>query len=234
MKTALNPTPPLVTPPTASVGALHGIAAYLWWGVLTPLYFREFREASPWELLAWRVLGGLPLLFLLLAVRGNLGSIRHALSARGTRRWLLLSTAVITLNWFVFILAVVTERLTEASLGYYINPLVSVALGMLVLGEKLRPLQACAVAIAVGGVVVLTVSQGSLPWISLVLALSFGLYGLLRKRMAAGPATGLTIEMLVLLPAMLALEIWLIGGGARTSGRRPGSRSDSRGGGSSP
>jgi chloramphenicol-sensitive protein RarD len=193
----------------AATGVSHAVAAYLLWGLATPLYFRWLREVSPWELLTWRVLSGLPLLLLLLIARRDLRSIGRAIADRGTRRRLLLSTALIGVNWYVFILAVVTARLSEASLGYFINPIVSVALGVFVLGERLRRLQAVAVAIAAAGVGALAWEQGSVPWIALVLAGTFGLYGLLRKRMAAGPATGLAIEMIALLPAMLALQIGL-------------------------
>jgi chloramphenicol-sensitive protein RarD len=192
-----------------AAGVLHGIAAYLSWGIVTPLYFRWLREVSPWELLAWRVLAGLPLLLGILAWRRDLASIGRALRDPGTRARILLSTALITTNWYVFIVSVVTGRLTESSLGYYINPLMSVALGVLVLGERLRRLQGVAVAIATAGVATLTVAQGRLPWISIVLAATFALYGLLRKRMAAGPTTGLAVEMLALLPAMLLLQLEL-------------------------
>lgn len=192
-----------------AAGAFHSVAAYLLWGLATPIYFRWLRDVSPWELLTWRVLGGLPLLLLFLAARRDLGSLLRAISDRGTRRRLLLSTALIGVNWYVFILAVVTERLSEASLGYFINPILSVALGVVVLGERLRRLQVAAVAAAAGGVATLAWEQGSVPWISLVLAGTFALYGLLRKRMAAGPATGLAIEMIVLLPAMISLQVGL-------------------------
>jgi chloramphenicol-sensitive protein RarD len=197
--------------PAASpvVGVLHGIGAYLWWGFVTSFYFRWLKDVSPWELLAWRVLGGLPVLLAMLALRGDLGSLRAALRDRPTRRALVVSTLVIAANWFCFIYAVISGRLSEASLGYYINPLISVALGVLFLRERLRPLQKLAVLLAAAGVTVLTVAQGSLPWLAIAIPISFGIYGLLRKRMAAGPTTGLCLEMLALLPAMLALEIVL-------------------------
>ena len=154
------------TPTQASgspgIGVLHGVGAYLWWGFVTTSYFRWLNEVSPWELLAWRVLGGLPVLLLMLLVARDFGSIPKALRDRGTRRALIFSTLVIAANWFCFIYAVISERLAEASLGYYINPLVSVALGVVVLRERLRPRQKWAVGLAAAGVVVLTVGQGSL------------------------------------------------------------------------
>ena len=205
-------TSPEQAPPPAGApltGVLHGVGAYLWWGFVTSFYFRWLKDVSPWELLAWRVLGGLPVLLLMLWVRGDLASIRVALRDKGTVRALLVSTLVIASNWFCFIYAVISGRLSEASLGYYINPLISVALGVVVLRERLRRLQGIAVVLAAAGVVVLTVGQGSLPWIAIVIPISFALYGLMRKQMAAGPTTGLAMEMLALLPFMLALEISL-------------------------
>jgi chloramphenicol-sensitive protein RarD len=114
------------------------------------------------------------------------------------------------LNWIVFILAVVWDRLTEGSLGYYINPIVTVALGYLILGERLRLLQIIAVAIAIIAVVYLAISQGSLPWISMCLAGSFAMYGLFRKQMNVGSIEGLTVEMTFVFPICLVLQFWLV------------------------
>jgi len=220
-----HPTPATPVPRAsgeAAAGALHAVAAYLLWGLATPLYFRWLREVSPWELLSWRVLSGLPMLLLFIAARRDLASLARALADRGTRRLLLLSTALIGVNWYVFIVAVVSGRLSEASLGYFINPMVSVALGVLVLGERLRRLQALAVAIAGAGVAIRTGVEGSVPWIALVLAGTFAFYGLAKKRMAAGAAAGLAIEMAALLPAMAALQVGLqLGGRAAFGGDGP-------------
>ena len=122
---------------------------------------------------------------------------------------LLISGLLILLNWLTFIFSVLNERITEASLGYYINPLVSVALGAIFLGERLRPLQWLAVGLAGVAVMLLALTTGSLPWISLVLAFSFGGYGLVRKQVKAESEVGLCIEMLLLLVPMLALQVWL-------------------------
>ncbi len=191
------------------VGVLHAVGAYLWWGLVTSFYFKWLDHVSPWELLAWRVLAGLPVLLLILTFRRDLGSIAKAWRDKRTVRALAASTVFISANWFCFIYAVISGRLSEASLGYYINPLVSVALGVVVLREKLRRLQAIAVLIAAIGVIVLAVGLGRLPWIAMVIPVSFGMYGLLRKGMSAGPVTGLTMEMIALLPPMLLLQIYL-------------------------
>jgi chloramphenicol-sensitive protein RarD len=183
------------------------IGAYGWWAIVTPLYYRVIDEVPIGELLAWRVVSGLPALWLLLWAVRRLPEFWAALRQPRVMLLLAASSILIAINWVVFVWAVIDNRLSEASLGYYINPLVSVALGMLVLGERLRRLQWIAIVLAAGGVAVLAWKLGGLPWISLTLAGSFGLYGLTRKQVAVGPAAGLAVEMLLLLPFMVAL-LW--------------------------
>ncbi len=216
-----------------AIGVGQALIAYLFWGFGTGLYFKLLDHVNALELLAWRVLAGLPVMLVLVALPPGIGRIREALRGPTAFRILTLSTVFIAANWFTFIYAVVSERLVEASLGYYINPLVSVLLGRIFLGERLTPLQQKAVWIAVLGVLVFIGSAiaesplGSpsggqigfdaivgLPWIALVLPISFGCYGLLRKKMKADSITGLTIEMLLLLPFMLGLELFLSWRGA--------------------
>ena len=122
---------------------------------------------------------------------------------------LLASTFFISVNWIVYVISVVTDRLVDSSLGYYINPLVTVVFGFLFLGERLRKLQVVAVVIAFIGVVYLTISQGSLPWISVTLAGTFAMYGLMRKIMGVGSIEGLTVEMTFTLPICIVLQWWL-------------------------
>lgn len=192
-----------------SIGVLEGLGAYLWWGVVTTLYFRAMEAADPLELVTWRVLAGLPVIFLVVYFRGEISKLRLILQDRRAITALFISALMILTNWFTFIFAVVNERIIEASLGYYINPLVSVALGALFLGEKLRPLQWIAVFVAVAAVWQLTETVGYLPWISLVLAVSFGLYGLVRKQVKATAEVGLCIEMLLLFIPLFILQLWL-------------------------
>ncbi len=195
---------------TRTVGVGQAVGAYGWWGCVTPVYFKVLAHVGALELVALRVLTGVPILAVLVWRRGSFGACRTAL-ARSTTRWALAaSTLLIATNWFVFILSVLWSRLTESSLGYYINPLVSVLLGYVVLRERLRPLQWVAVGIAFAGVAIMAIQQGSLPWISLTLACSFGLYGLLRKQMAIGSVEGLAIEMGVLVPVAIAVQAYLL------------------------
>ncbi len=215
-----------------SVGVAQAIGAYLWWGVVTGVYFKSLDAVAPLELLAWRVLAGLPVMLVLLAFPPGFRRVRFVLADRRTVAILVASTGLIAVNWFVFIYSVVSGRLVEASLGYYINPLVSVLLGRLFLGERLRPLQTAAVMLAVIAVAIFAWSTIDaamvarpddeldptawwirLPWISLALPISFGCYGLLRKRMSADSITGLSIEMAFLLPVMLGLQFWLMSKG---------------------
>lgn len=202
------------------LGLVYALAAYVWWGLVTGAYFKSVDFAEPLELLALRVLTGLPLLLLFLSVRT--GGIRDLLGLVQTQPCaVLVAGALIGLNWGTFIYAVVSSRLTEASLGYYINPLVSVLLGVFVLGESMSPRRWLALALAFVGALVFAsdfevsglLKSGrliELPWIVVVLPLSFGLYGLAKKRTEADPFTSLAGEMLMLLPVLGLLEWWLL------------------------
>ena len=194
----------------ASAGVMFAIGSYLWWAFITPLYFKYLVEIPIVELLIWRIISGLPILIGLLMYRKTLVTCFKSLLHRRTFLLLLGSTFFISINWIVFVVAIVEDRLTEASLGYYINPLVSVALGYLVLSERIRVLQIVAVGIALIGVVYLTIAQGALPWISVSLAGTFAMYGLLRKIMGVGSIEGLTVEMMFTYPICLVLQWWLI------------------------
>lgn len=191
-----------------SIGLALGLAAFLSWG-LFPLYFRAVEAVEVLELLAHRIVWSAVFLAPLVIYAKGYGPIRDALRQRRTVLLLTGSTILITLNWLIFIIAIVTERLLEASLGYYLNPLVSVLLGMVFLGERLGRLRWIGIAVAAVGVVNLAAQNDGFPWISLGLALCFGFYGLLRKQMALGARDGLFLETLLLfLPALLYL-IWV-------------------------
>lgn len=179
-------------------GFLLAIGAYGLWGVL-PLYFKLLRHVPAIQILAHRVVWSLLLLFVLVIA---LRRVRAIVTAARGRTLLLLcaSAALIAVNWYVYIRAVEDRHVLEASLGYFINPLVNVALGMAVLGERMRPVQGVAVGIAAAGVLVLTLAGGGAIWISLTLALSFGLYGLLRKVAAIDALGGLVVETALLAP----------------------------------
>jgi chloramphenicol-sensitive protein RarD len=195
-------------------GLVFGIAAYGLWGII-PLFWKLLAHVPPVEILAHRALWGLGA-FVLLALIAGLGpGVRAALADRRTAGVMALSGALIAVNWGVFVAAVAGDRLLDASLGYFINPLVSVALGMLVLGERLRRLQWLAIALAGAGVAVLTWQAGRVPWVALILAVTFGLYGLVRKTARVDSLVGSTVETALLAPVAagyLAYLAWRGGG----------------------
>jgi chloramphenicol-sensitive protein RarD len=188
-------------------GVLFGIAAYGLWG-LFPIYFHALDEAGSVEVLAHRIGWSLIVVIVLLAVTRKLHAVRELGGDR--RRLLLLSAAAVLIaaNWGVYIYAVDAGHVLEAALGYFITPLISVALGMTVFGERLRPAQATALILGTAAVIVLAVAYGSFPWISLVLAVSFGTYGMLKKLADVGPAEGLAVETSILfLPALAVIVV---------------------------
>jgi len=196
-------------PRPEALGFVYGAAAYGLWGFM-PLYIKTVRAVPVLEVLAHRVVWALVLLLPLVWRQRQLGALLAALRRRRTLAILATSTLAIAVNWLVYIWAVVHGRVLEASLGYYINPLVNVLLGVVVLGERLdRPVRV-AVAIAAAGVAWLTVRMGQPPWIALTLAASFGLYGLMRKLAPVGALAGLAIETALLMPFAGGYLIWLL------------------------
>lgn len=201
------PPAPAADEAARRVGLAYGLAAYGWWGLIA-LYFKAVEDASPFELLGHRMIWSVPLLGLLLTLRGRWGEVKAAILSRRAMLTLLLSTALIAVNWFLFIWSVASGRLSEASLGYFINPLVSVALGAIFLGERMRLVQYLCLGLAAMGVVVRVAALGHLPWVALTLAVSFGFYGLMRKTMPVKPIPGLFCEVTLLLPPALGFLIW--------------------------
>jgi chloramphenicol-sensitive protein RarD len=198
-------------------GLFYGIGAYTLWGVL-PLYLHLLKSVPAAQVLSHRVLWSLLLLgVIILATR----RLRPLLAAARGRTLLLLaaSAALIAVNWFVYIWSVANAHLVEASLGYFINPLVNVALGTMLLGERLDRLQGAAIGVAGVGVLILAASGGGVIWISLTLALSFGFYGLIRKVAAIDALGGLTIETALLAPLALGVLLYASGNGTATFGQ---------------
>lgn len=189
-------------------GVLLALGAYTMWGV-APLYFKALTNVPPLEVLMHRVLWSFFFLALILHASGGLARVKLLLKDKKRLGLLTLTALVIATNWLIFIWAVNNDRMLDASLGYYINPLINVVLGMVFLGERFRKLQWVAVALAFSGVAIQVITFGSLPWVALVLACSFGSYGLLRKKINIDAATGLFIETLVLLPAALAYLLFI-------------------------
>lgn len=189
-------------------GVLQASAAYACWG-LFPLYFKALQAVPPLELLAHRIAWSLLFVAALLAAQKRWVWLGAALRDPRVLRSCAASAVLIAINWFIYIWAVVNDRIVEGSLGYFINPLVNVLLAALVLKEKLRRGQWAAVALAALGVAWLTAQAGAPPWIALALALSFGGYGLLRKTAPLGALEGLAMETLILGPIALAGLAWL-------------------------
>lgn len=189
------------------LGVALAAGAYLLWGVL-PVYLKALRGVRGLEVLASRVVFSLVFLCVVLAFRGGFGFVRTAMRREVIVRFVA-SSALISVNWLLYIWSVASDRVVDASFGYFINPLVNVVLASLVLRERLRRGQWIAVALAASGVVYLTVLAGELPWIGLVLAVTFATYGLLRKTASLGGVEGLAMETGLLAPLALGLLVWL-------------------------
>ncbi|MCK6068029.1 MULTISPECIES: EamA family transporter RarD [Microbacterium] len=203
-------TPPAPVAPAPSearerlTGGAYAFTAYLLWGIL-PLYFVSLLPTGAWELVAWRIVLSLVFCVVLLAVTRAWRPLRAILRQPRLLGWTALAGGLIYINWMVYVLATLSGHVVETSLGYFINPLVTVVLGVLVLRERLRLTQWLALGLAAVAVVVIVVGYGAFPWIALSLAFSFGLYGLVKKRI--GPAvdavSGLTLESAWLTPIAL-------------------------------
>jgi chloramphenicol-sensitive protein RarD len=185
------------------LGAAFGTASFLWWGV-APLYFKAVGAVAPAEVLAHRITWSMAFVLAVLAGRGRLWATFRQYGDLRTLATMLVTSCLIAVNWLVFIWSIANGRLVEASLGYFINPLVNVAFGALFLRERLRRPQLAAVALAALGVAWLTLRQGTVPWIALVLAVSFAIYGLLRKLARPTGLQGLALETALLAPLAIA------------------------------
>jgi chloramphenicol-sensitive protein RarD len=196
-------------------GLTYAVAVYVLWGIV-PVFWKQLAGIDPVEVLAHRVGWGLVTFALIVPLAGAGPALRVAMRDRRTLGVMALSGTLLAINWGVFVGSVATGHLLESSLGYFINPLVSVGLGMVVLGERMRRLQWIAIAFAIAGVVLMTWYAGQIPWISLVLAATFGSYGLVRKVARVDSLVGSTLETAMLAPiaagylALLALR----GGGS--------------------
>lgn len=180
-------------------GVVAALIAYTIWGFM-PIYFKVIEQVPAVEVLTHRIVWGVPFGALIIMARRQWPEVRAALAQPRTLGLLALAACFIALNWLVYIIAVQTDHIFQASLGYYINPLMYVVVGVVFLRERLRRNQTAAVLLAAAGVTILTVSGGVFPLISLVLAISFTIYGVIRSRVAIGGMTGLFIETLILLP----------------------------------
>lgn len=189
------------------LGLICGVLAYGMWGLL-PIYLKELSAVDPIEIVAQRILWSVPFGALILTFRKQW---TETLKAFGSPRMLALlgfSATVIALNWLTYVWAVANDRVLQASLGYYINPLMFVAAGVFVLKEKLGRLQMVAVGLAATGVAILAIGAGVIPWVSIILAISFTAYGYARKTLNVGAMPGLFIETVLLAPFAFAFLLW--------------------------
>ncbi len=205
------------TPPAPNVQAPSGdtpqglgfaLGAYIFWGFL-PLYLKLVSHVPSAEVVAHRIIWSVPIAGALLIVLGRTADIRTALRSPRTLAMGCVTASLITVNWGIYVWAIAENRALDAALGYYINPLFSVALGALLLGEKLDKLQLVAVALALCAVVVLASTLGSVPWAAVGITVSWGFYALAKKQLPIGPNQGFLLEVLILLGPALAYVIYL-------------------------
>jgi len=194
-------------------GLLAGIIAYVMWGFF-PIYFKITGEIPPLEILAHRIVWAIPFAGIIILLRKQWPQVKWAITNKKTLGALVLASLFIAFNWGLYIWAVQENQIFQASLGYYINPLIFVLVGVFSFGEKLSHLQLIAVALAAVGVVILTLVGGQFPWIALCLALSFTAYGVIRKSTEVGSLPGLFVETCVLFLPSLAYLFWLQGEGS--------------------
>jgi len=190
-------------------GVILGLLAYTMWGVF-PVYFKWIESVAPAEVLVHRVVWAVPFGALIIMARRQWGEVRATFVDRSMLFWLGLAALCISANWLIYIWAVQNARIFEASLGYYINPLVYVAVGVAVFGERLRRLQIIAVVLGFIGVAYLTINGGIFPWVALSLAALFTAYGVIRKQVAIGAMPGLFVETTMLFPFAFAWLLFLV------------------------
>lgn len=201
-----------MTAETSSEGAARGFVyalfAYGFWGAL-PLFMKLLAHIPAVEVVAHRIVWSVPIAGAVILALGRTADLKRALRSPRTIALAALTAGLITVNWGLYVWAIAVDRAVETSLGYYINPLVSVVLGAVLLKERLSRAQIAAVALAAVAVVILTVEAGGLPWVSLALAFSFAAYGFLRKTLPIGPSQGFFLEVLILALPALAYVVWL-------------------------
>jgi chloramphenicol-sensitive protein RarD len=201
-------TSPTPSDEDARRGFVYAFLAYALWGML-PLFLKAVSHLPALEVVAHRILWSVPIAGAVLVATGRTADLKAALRSPRTVALASLTAGLITINWGLYVWAIAVERTVETSLGYYINPLMSVVMGAVLLGERLARAQLAAVALAVAAVLLLTVEAGGLPWVSLVLAASFAVYGFLRKTLPIGPSQGFFLEVLILSLPALAYVVWL-------------------------
>lgn len=189
-------------------GLTYGVATYLMWGFL-PLFMKAVAHIPPPEVIAHRVLWSLPIALGVLFWQGRAGQVWEAIRRPRLLAMAMLTAALISINWLIYVWSIANDRAIEAALGYYINPLFSVALGALLLGERLSRLQWAAVALAFAGVATLAIWMGSLPLVAIGLMFSWGFYAFFKRSLPLGPNQGFTLEVMLLVPVALGYALWV-------------------------
>jgi chloramphenicol-sensitive protein RarD len=192
----------------ARQGFYYALSAYLLWGLL-PLFLKAVAHIPAAEVVAHRILWSVPVAGLVLLALGLTKDVMAALKSPRTMMMVSVTAAVITFNWGLYVWAIAVDRTVESALGYYINPLVSVLMGAVLLGEKLNRFQMAAIGLAVLAVLILALEMGGVPWVSLALAFSFATYGYLRKTLPIGPSQGFFLEVLILTMPAIFYVLWL-------------------------
>ncbi|MEX3008171.1 EamA family transporter RarD [Hoeflea sp. TYP-13] len=182
---------------TALRGFAFGISAYLMWGMF-PFYMKAVEHVPAMEVVAYRVLCSIPVAGIIILWLGRTADLKKAFRSPRTLALAAVTAGLISINWGIYVWAIANDRTVETALGYYINPIVSILLGALFLGERFNRLQLAAILLAVAAVVILTINAGGLPWVSLSLAFSFGFYGFFRKTLPIGPSQGFFLEVVLL------------------------------------
>ena len=205
-------TTPTISQSEASRGFAFAFVAYMIWGI-QPIFMKLVAHIPAAEVVAHRVVWSVPIAGVVLLALGRTADVKAALRSPRTLLMAAVTAALITVNWGVYVWAIAVDRAVETALGYYINPLMSVVMGAVLLNERLTRAQMLAVGLAVLAVVVLTIEAGGLPWISLALAVTFALYGFLRKTLPIGPSQGFFLEVLILCVPAIGYIAWLQLGG---------------------
>ena len=213
--------PPHNTSEDVRLGLIAGIMAYTFWGAF-PIYFKMTESVAPLEILAHRIVWSLPFALIIIALRRQWSELKRAIKIPRLVGLLTLAALALAVNWGVYIWAVQNEQIFQGSLGYFINPLMYVLVGVLFFGEKLSKLQSLSVLLALIGVAILTLYGGVFPYISLILASSFATYGVIRKQAVVGAIPGLVIETAVLFIPAAAFLIWLSTQSTISFGSSPG------------
>lgn len=199
-----------------NLGHLYALLAYVMWGIL-PLYWKVYEDVGAGEILAHRIIWSVVFVMVLIAVTRRWGLLKQGLPDAKSRWAVMMCSILISLNWLIYIWAVNNGQILQASLGYYINPLVNVFVGVFLLGERLSKWQGAAIVLAGIGVLIMTVSYGEFPWVAITLALSFSIYGYTKKKVQVDPMVGLSLETVIVLPFALFYLFFFAQGGQALS-----------------